>query len=326
MNLVYKLLVVLTGAVLLLAHPDRLAQAYPNKPIRLVSAFPAGGGNDVLARIVAAKLAENLGQPVIVENRVGASGNIGASYVAKSPPDGYTLLFANNTIVSNPAIGKVPFDVLMDFVPVGMVGSTATAIAVHPSVPATNMQQLLELLAKNPGKFSYSSCGAGTTMHLVAELMKQQAKLDVAHVAYRGCAPALADGLAGHVPILFNTYSNVRAAAAEGKLRVLAFTSPRRSSLAPTVPTLGEVSPQLRDVLGETWSGVLAPAGVPPSIVQKLNTELNAVLSMPDVRSRLEATSTEVQPMTPAQVGELMRGELERWTRLVRETGMVIQQ
>jgi tripartite-type tricarboxylate transporter receptor subunit TctC len=322
----FRLLGVALMAAALAAPTTGFAQAYPNKPIHLISPFPAGGGNDAVARIVAIKMGELLKQPIIVENRAGASGNIGAAYVAKSAPDGYTLLFTNNTLVANPAIGKVPFDVLKDFTPVGMAGSTAIGVAVHPSVPATSLPQLIELVRKNPDKYSYASCGSGTTMHLVAEMLKQRANLTMAHIGYKGCGPAIVDGMAGHVPILFNTFPNLRGPAQQGKLRILAIASPKRSALAPDLPTFGEAVPALKGVIGDSWAGIVAPAGVPANIIATLNSELNAAVTSPDTRARLDATATEVQPMTPAELGDIMKSELERWTALVRETGLVVEQ
>jgi tripartite-type tricarboxylate transporter receptor subunit TctC len=303
-----------------------LAEAYPSKPIRMVSPFPAGGGNDVLARIVAARMSETMGQTVIVENVTGASGNIAASQVLRSAPDGYTLLFPNNTIVTNPAIGTVPFDVLKDFAPVGVVGTTAVVVAVHPDLPVKTMGQLVELLARNPNKYSFSSCGSGTTMHLAGELLKQAAKVSMVHVPYKGCAPAITDGVGGHVPILFNTYTSVRPHADQGKLRILAVASRTRSAFAPDVPTVGEGNPALRGVVADIWSGVLAPAATPAAVLAKLNTELNAALQSPDTKKKLEATYTEVRPTTPAEMSELMREELARWTQLVKDVGLVVQQ
>lgn len=310
------------GCLMSLAHPVVQAQSYPTKPIRLISPFPAGGGNDVLARIVASRMSETIGQPVVVENMAGASGNIAGSYVARSQKDGYTLLFPNNTIVANPAIATVPFDVLRDFMPVGVVGSTAVVLAVHPDMPVKTVGQLIELLSKNPQKYSYSSCGTGTTMHLAAELLKQQAKVKMTHIAYKGCAPAIIDGLGGHVPILFNTNTNVKPQADQGKLRIIAIASPTRSSLTPEIPTISETAP---GVVGDIWSGVLAPAGTPASVVAKLNAELNAALVSPGVKARLEANHNEVKPTTPVEMGALMRDELQRWTKLVKDTGLVVQ-
>lgn len=302
------------------------AQAYPSKPIRLVVPFPPGGGADVVARIVAGRLSERLGQTIIVDNRAGASGNIGAGQVAKSAPDGYTLLFTNNTIVANPAIGKVPFDVVKDFAPVAMANWTAVGVAVHPDVPAKSVKELLALLRDNPTKYSYASCGNGTTMHLAGEMFKQQAKVSMTHVSYKGCAPAVVDTIAGHVPIVFSTLPNLRGPLEQGKLRVLAITSPQRTALAPQLPALGEVAPELRGVIADTWSGIFAPAGTPASIIAKLNAEINAAISSPEARAQLAATGSEVPIKSPSELGELVRTELERWTTMIKETGLVVEQ
>lgn len=303
-----------------------MAQSFPAQPMRLIVPFPPGGGADVAARIVANKLSSDFGQPVVVENRTGASGNLAAQAVARAAPDGYTLLFTNNTVVANPAIGKVPFDVLRDFTPIGLVGATPIAIAVHPGLPARTMRELVDLIAAQPGTYAYSSCGAGTLMHLAGELLRHHGKLSLTHVPYRGCAPAVIDGISGNVPILISAYPNLKAPAERGQLRVLAVVSQRRSALAPAVPTVRESVPALDKVVVESWAGVLAPAGLPAPVVSRLNAALNAALVFPDVRGRLEGMGTEVQTTSSAEMREQMAAESERWKRLVQETGLVVEQ
>lgn len=297
------------------------SQSYPAKPVRLISPFPPGGGSDVVGRILAPKLAVATGQQFLVENRTGAAGNVGAAFVATSAPDGYTLLVANNTVVTNPAVAKAPFDVVKDFAPVGLIGSTAIALAVHPSFPAQNVDELVRAARENPGKYSYSSCGNGTAMHLAGELFKLLAKLDIVHVAYRGCGPAIADGIGGQVPVLFNTITNTTPQAKGGKLRILALASPTRSPVDRAIPVIAE-SAGFEGFDADIWFGILAPAGTPREVVLKVNAELNKALGSSDVRQRLEAQLFAIQTSSPEQLGELIRRDLGRWSKLVKEAGI----
>jgi tripartite-type tricarboxylate transporter receptor subunit TctC len=297
------------------------SQSYPAKPVRLISPFPPGGGSDVVGRILAPKLAEAMGPQFLVENRTGAAGNVGAAFVAASAPDGYTLLVANNTVVTNPAVAKAPFDVVKDFAPVGLIGSTAIALAVHPSFPAQSVDELVKAARENPGKYSYSSCGNGTAMHLAGELFKLLAKVDIVHVAYRGCGPAIADGIGGQVPVLFNTITNTTPQAKGGKLRILALASPTRSPVDRAIPVIAE-SAGFEGFDADIWFGILAPASTPREVVLKLNAELNKALGSSDVRQRLEAQLFAIQTSSPEQLGELIRRDLQRWSKLVKEAGI----
>lgn len=296
-------------------------QAYPVKPVKLISPFPPGGGSDVVARILSPKLAESMGQQIVVENRTGAAGNVGAAFVANAPADGYTLLVANNTVVTNPAVAKAPFDVVKDFAPVALVGSTAVALAVHPAFPARTVDDLVRMARDNPGKYSYSSCGNGTAMHLAGELFKRLANVDIVHVAYRGCGPAIADGVGGQVPILFNTITNTSPQAKGGKLRILALASPTRSPVDRALPVIAE-SAGFEGFDADIWFGILAPAATPRAVVQKLHGEFNKALASPDVRERLAAQLFAIQTAAPEQFGELIRRDLARWSKLVKEAGI----
>jgi tripartite-type tricarboxylate transporter receptor subunit TctC len=311
---------VVAGAAFL-AAAAAWGQAYPNRPVKLVSPFPPGGGSDVVARILAPKLLEATGQQFVVENRTGAAGNVGAEYVAKSPPDGYTLLVANNTVVTNPAVAKAPFDVVKDFAPVALVGSTAVALAVHPAFPAKSVDELVKLARENPGKYSYSSCGNGTAMHLAGELFKQLAIVDIVHIAYRGCGPAIVDGVGGQVPILFNTITNTAPQSKGGKLRILALASPTRSPVDKALPVIAE-SAGFEGFDADIWFGILAPAGTPPDVVQKLNAEIGRALASQDVQERLAAQLFAIQTATPAAFGDLIKRDLARWSKLVKEAGI----
>jgi tripartite-type tricarboxylate transporter receptor subunit TctC len=305
------------GALALAAAAPALAQTYPSKTVRLVSQFPPGGGTDIVARLFAPKLSELLGRPVIVENKVGAAGNIGADYVAKSRPDGYTILVGNNTIVTNPAVQKTPFDVTKDFAPIAVVGATPIALAVHPSIPAQSVNDLVAMAKREPGKLSYSSCGNGTAMHLAGELFKQAAGIDMAHVAYKGCGPAITDGIGGQVPILFNTITNTSGQAKGGKLRILAIGSATRSPVDERIPTIAEAGFAGFDA--DIWFGFLAPARTPRDIVTKLNGALNKIVDMPDFQDKMKRQLFSYRKSTPEEFARIIQSDLAKWSKLVKE-------
>jgi len=294
------------------------AQDWPTKPVRLISPYPPGGGTDLVARLLQPKLTEALGQQFIVENKTGAGGVVGIDYVSKSPPDGYTILVANNTVVTAPATDKVPYDAIKDFAAVTGIGSTAVALAVHPSFPAKSVAELLAMARSQPGKLSYSSCGNGSAMHLAGELFKYVAKVDILHVPYRGCGPAIADGVAGHVPILFNTITNTGAQARNGKLRVLALASPTRSPVDKSTPVISE-SAGFEGYDADIWFGVLAPAGTPQPIIARLHAAVSAAMRSDDVRSKLEAQLFDVRVTAPDEFGAMIRKDLARWITLVKD-------
>ena len=303
---------------LAIAAPAALAQgAYPSKPVRLITQFPPGGGTDIVARLISPKLAEAFGQQFVVENRVGAAGNIGADFVAKSAPDGYTILVGNNTIVTNPAVQKTPFDVVKDFDPIAIVGATAVALAVHPSLPAKSVQELIALAKKERGKLTYSSCGTGTAMHLAAELLKQLAKIDMVHVPYKGCGPAIADGIAGQVPILFNTITNTYPQAQGGRLRILALASATRSPVDNSILTIAEAGFAGFDA--DIWFGFLAPAGTPKEIVNRLNAELSRIILLPDIQERMKVQLFSTRTSTPEQFAKIIQSDLAKWSKLVKD-------
>lgn len=308
---------VIAGASLAVA-----AQTFPAKPVHLISQFPPGGQTDVVARLLAPKLQESTGQPFIVENKVGAAGIIGADYVAKAPADGYTVLVANNSLVTNAAgiPRKLPFDVQRDFAPVAMVASVALALAVHPSVEAQSVKELVELIRMRPGKWAYSSCGDVTPMHLTAEQFKQHTKLDILHVPFKGCGPAIAAGIGGHVKILFNNISGLVAQAQGGNLRVLAVASAKRSAVAPNIPTIAEAG--YEGFESSIWIGFLVPAKTPRAIVQKLSTELNKAAALPDTREKLRAQLMDHHSMGPEEFSALIRSDIAKWSRVVREANI----
>ena len=298
-------------------------QAYPAKPVRLITQFPPGGGTDIVARLLSPKLAEALGQQFVVENRVGAAGNIGADFVAKSAPDGYTILVGNNTIVTNPAVQKTPFDVVKDFAPIAVVGSTPVALAVHPSLPAKSIQELIALAQKERGNLTYSSCGTGTAMHLAAELFKREAKISMIHVPYKGCGPAVADGIAGQVPILFNTITNTYPQAQGGRLRILALASSTRSPVDANLPTIAEAGFGGFDA--DIWFGFLAPAGTPKEIIGRLNAELNRIIQLPDIQEKMKVQLFSTRTSTPEQFAQIIQSDLAKWSKLVKDVKLQVE-
>ena len=300
------------------AHAQNPPHAYPAKPIHLIVTFPPGGGTDALARLLGQELGNRVGQTVVVENRPGASGNIAAEFVAKSPADGYTLLIVNSSFAMNPGLfGKLSFDPIGDFAPVIMVASVPSMVAVHPSVAAKDLRELVALGKARPGKLSYSSCGNGTPQHLGGEMLKRAAGMDMVHIPYRGCAPALADLLGGQVPVGVNTVANTLPHVKSGKLRAIALLSPRRYQLAPEVPSVAEFGYRGIDV--DQWYAILAPAGTPHDVIAALNRELSDVTANASVRERMLAASFEPLASTPERIAEIIREDVMRWTKIVKE-------
>jgi len=299
------------------------SHAYPDKPIHLIVTFPPGGGTDALARLLGQELGKRIGQPVLVENRPGASGNIAAEFVAKSAADGYTLLIINSSFAMNAGLfSRLAFDPIGDFAPVVMLATVPSMIAVHPSLPAKNLRELVALAKSRPGKLSFSSCGNGTPQHLGGEMLKRAAKIDMAHIPYKGCGPALADALGGQVPIAINTVANVMPHVKTGKLRAIALVSPRRYGLAPDVPSVAEFGYRGIDV--DQWYAILAPAETPADVVTFLNREFAAVVKDPSVRERMLAANFEPQTSTPERIGKIIRDDVAHWTKVIREIGIKI--
>ncbi len=322
MSAEYRQMLRLVGALALAAFAlGAAAQSWPVRPVRLVSQFPPGGGTDIIARQLAPRLAEAFGQQFIVENRAGAAGNIAAEFVAKSPPDGYVILVANNTLVINAAMPqKLPFDVIRDFAPIAVVASTPVALAVHPSLPVKAVQELGRLAKAHPGKLTYSSCGTGTAMHLAGELLKQSAKIDMIHVPYKGCGPAVVDGVAGQVPIVFNTITNISAQAKGGRLRILAVASGSRSPVDASIPTIAEAG--MKDFDADIWFGFMAPAGTPRDIVNRLNTEFNRIVKSGDVSEKMKTQLFDIRSSTPESFAELIKSDIARWGRVIRDANI----
>lgn len=296
---------------------------FPNRPIRLVVTFPPGGGTDILARVLGAQLTDAWQEQVVIDNRPGASGNIGADIVSRSAPDGYTLLMVNSTFAMNAGLyPKLPFDSVRDFSAVARVAMTSGIIAAHPSLNVRTIEELLAMARAQAGKLAYSSCGSGTPQHLSGELLKFMAKVEIVHVPYKGCAPALMDGLSGQVPVIFNTVPNVMPHARAGRLRALAVTSGKRFPLEPDLPAVAESGLKGYDV--DQWFAVLGPAGIPEPVVERLNRELVRIVSTPAMRERFVSQHFVPLPSTPAELAVVVRDDIARWSRLIKQVGIRI--
>jgi len=298
-----------------------LAQAYPNKPVKVIVNFPPGGAADQIARAVTLPLQEALGQPVVVENRAGAGGNIGGEAVAKAAPDGYTLLMSSGGMVSiNPAIyPKMSFDPAKDLVPVAAAARVLVFLETKPDFPAKTVQEFIAYAKAHPGKLTYGSPGNGSSPHLAGELFREMAAADTVHVPYKGAAPAMQDLLGGQIDFMFDPgigLTHVRA----GKLKLLAVGSTKRSSVFPDVPTLDEAG--LKGFDADTFFGFYAPAGIPADVVAKLNREINKILATPAYKERLASLGGEPAPMTPAAFGAKAHEDAVRFGKLIRERGI----
>ena len=298
--------------------------AWPAKPIRMIVGFAAGGSTDVTARIIAQALSERLGQPVVVENRGGAGGNIGAEAVAKADPDGYTLLMAtSSTFAANPNLYKsLPFDVQKDFSPITVTAFIPNLLVVNPSVPANNVADFITYLKANPDKLNFASAGNGTSQHLSGELFNSLAGVRMAHVAYRGGAPAVSDLLGGQVQVIFAPLVEVIQQVRADKLKALGITTAKRSPLLPDVPTILESLPGYEVAL---WNGLLAPAKTPPAIIDRINRATIEALRSPEVKAKLAEQGSEPVGNTPAEFKAFIESELVKWRRLVEISGATVQ-
>jgi tripartite-type tricarboxylate transporter receptor subunit TctC len=298
------------------------AQTYPTKPLRMVVPFPPGGTTDILGRVAAQKLSEALGQQVIVDNRPGAGGNIGTELVAKSPPDGYTLLTdPGSTLTINPSLfARLPFDPLKDFAPVTILAAVPNLLVVHPSLPVRSVKDLIALARAKPGQLNYASSGAGQSTHLAMELFKSMARVNMIHVAYKGSSPAITDLLGGHVLLMFDNMPSALPHAKAGKLRGIAVSTAKRSPVTPDVPTVAESGLPGFEV--SVWFAVLAPAATPREIVERLNGILVKALQSPDVRERLSSQGAEPIGDTPADFTAVMKRDLVKWAKVVKDANI----
>jgi len=298
--------------------------AYPERPVRVIVPFPAGGGTDILARLLAQKLGDRLGQQFYVENIAGAGGSNGTMQAARAQPDGHTVLFAFSSFVVNPSLSaKVPYDPIKDFVPVTRAAFTTTVLITHPSIPATTLKQLGDLVRANPGKYSSASGGFGTQAHLVGEQLRLALALDWAHVPFQGAGPSVVSVVGGHTPIGFTSLAAGLPQIKDGKVRALALTSKTRSQALPDVPTLAEAG--YPEVVGDSWVGVLVPAGTPEAIVMRLNREIIDIIAQPEMKERLGALGYEPATSTPKRFAEEIRTELESWARVVQAANVKTQ-
>ena len=299
---------------------DTVAQPYPARAVRLIVPYAPGGGTDILARALAPRVSEALGQSLVVENRPGAGGNIGADAVAKAAPDGYTLVMAANTIAINAGLGKLPFDPIKDFAPVTMLASAPMLLVVHPGVTAKSTAELIALARANPARLNFSNPGNGTPQHLAEELFNRMAGIEIQHVVYKGGGPALLDLVAGTTQAAVLTMASVKPFVQNGKLRVLAVATAKRSQAMPEVPTIAESG--VPGYEADLWYGIMAPAGTAREVVQRLNEAFARALTAPEVQERLGALGFEAAPGTPERLGEIHRNDVAKYGKLIREAGI----
>jgi tripartite-type tricarboxylate transporter receptor subunit TctC len=293
---------------------------YPAKQIRVIVPFPAGGPTDAIARAIGQKLSETWGQPVIVDNRPGAGGNIGTELAAKSPADGYTLFIGTVANAINQSLfAKLPFDFVRDFAPVTQNYVTGLILAVHPSLPAHSVKELIVLAKAHPGQLSYSSSGVGGTPHLAGELFNSMAGVTMVHVPYKGSAPAMADLLGGHIQLTFDNMLTVLPQVKAGKLRGLAVTMTTRSPLTPELPTVAEAG--LKGFEVKSWNGVVVPTGTPKEIIARLNGEIVRILRQPDLREKFLVQGVELVPTTPEEFGAFIKQDIAKWAKVIQLSG-----
>lgn len=298
-----------------------MAQQYPSKAVRFIVPQTAGSATDTVARAIAVKLAERFGQPVVVENRAGASGIIGAELAAKAPPDGHTILIVSATHTVNPSLRhSLPFDPVKDFAPVTLATSQSYMLLAHPSLPAKNVKELVALAKARPGQIDYAATGIGSLGHLAFELLNVTAGIKLSLVPYKGVSPALTDLLGGHVSVLFLTVVSSTPQVRAGRVRGLAVSGAKRSPIAPDIPTIAESGFPGFEVSG--WYGILAPANTPAAIVTRLNSEIVAILRSPEMRERLAADGSEAVGGTPQQFGDQLRSEIAKWGKVVSAAGI----
>ena len=310
-------------AALALAAPRAMAQPapWPARPIRLVIPFPPGGPTDIVARVLAERMSRTLGQPLVVENRPGANGNIGNDAVAKAEPDGYTVLYNTSSIALSPALyARLPYDMLRDLAPVVQTATIPLVLAVNPGLPVRDVRGFVEYLRARPGQLSYGSAGNGNVTHLAAFLLLRSQGLDAVHVGYRGSAPALVDAVGGQVQFLTDTVNSALPLIREGRLRALAVTSPKRLAPLPDVPTIAETLVPGFDV--GAWQGIMVPARTPAPVIAALNAAAMGALADSDVRAKLAEQGTEPLGSTPEEYGRILRKETARWGRVIAESGV----
>jgi tripartite-type tricarboxylate transporter receptor subunit TctC len=321
----HKAIAMLIGASIVLVSTLAAAQAptYPDRPIRIVVPFPVGGVADTFGREIARKLTEAWGQPVLIDNRTGAGGNIGADIVAKSPPDGYTLVIGNigSHAVNVSLLATMPFDTIKDFTPILHVLDAEGLLVVNPSIQATTVPELIALARAQPGKLSYGSAGIGTTSHLAGELFKSMTKVDIVHIPYKGNVPAITDLLGGQTAMIFATMPTVLPHVRAGKLRPLAVLGNVRSPALPDVPTVAESVPGFEV---SNWIGLFGPAGLSPAIVARLNAEVQKIMLSPEIQKRLETEGAKFIPMSAEQFAAFQRAEITKWAKTIKDANIKV--
>ena len=314
-------LLAVAAAMLALMQLPAFAQSWPARTVKIVVPFPAGGPTDVLTRYLAEKLSAQLGQPVVVENKPGAGGSIGADLVSKSAPDGYTLVMATASTHSiGPYLGKLPYDPVKDFTPVVWVGNATNVLVISNAVPAGSVKELIELARKDPGKLNYATSGIGTISHLTSELFASMAGVKLTHVPYKGTQQSIADIASGQVAMLFDNIMTAQPNIKAGRVKAIAISSSARSPLVPELPTIAESGlPGFQSVV---WFGLLGPAGLPKPIVDRVNTEMNKTLALADVKARFAQMGFDQAGGTPAVFSQVMQRDAEKWSKVIRDAGV----
>ena len=308
-------------ALALLIATQAAAQTFPDKAMRLVVGFTAGGPTDTLARTLGQSLSPALGQPVIVENRAGAASNIAAEYVAKSPPDGYTLMFGSQSLANNATLyTRLPYDALRDLAPVVRVANTPFMLCVHPSLPVTSIRELVAFAKARPGQVQYGSAGNGSGAHLFTELFRSITGISLQNIPYKGAAQAITDLLGGQVAFVFDNVIAMAPLAKSGKLRCLAVSTATRTPLAPEIPTMNEAG--VAGYAADAWFGVFAPAGTPVAVIERLNAEVNRALKEPAFRQRLETLGCDAAGGTPEAFAAYFRADIEKWAKVIKNAGV----
>ena len=323
-SLLHVVAIVATVTVMASGAAAQSAAAFPDRPIKLVVPYPPGGSTDPVARMLAAEIGQRLGQPVVVDNKAGAAGSIGTEFVARAAPDGYTILLHTSVISTEPSFKKsLPYDVTRDLAPITLAVTGPYLVVVNPTLPIRSIDELVAYAKANPGKLNYGSAGQGSSGHLIGEMFKAAAGIDMVHVPFKGGGPSIAALVGNEIQVLFDTISGSRALVEAGKLRAIAVTSPQRSPSMPTVPTVGESS--LKDFSIVYWLGIFAPAKTPAPIVDKLYASFKAALDKPDVAAKLMETGTVVEALSPAEFARVLANDIRRWRVVIESAKIEVQ-